>query len=104
MDLVGLERRLLRFQGPHRWGRRAIRTRRHRIATDVLLRSVAKHLVGFLPTAAQCRSVVHLLPALIGISDEPGLLPARFSGRAGLVLILPCSHGLTLPCLCALFS
>jgi hypothetical protein len=58
----------------------------------VLSRLIAEHLVPLLANAPQRRRVIDLLPVLIGIACETGLLPARFLGRANLVRIFLCDH------------
>ena len=89
-------------QRPHSRRRRTISARRHGITADVLLRSIAKHPIPFLPHAAQRRRVILRFSILIPFTGEPGLLSAWLSWRARFVLVLPCCHRLPLPCLAAL--
>jgi hypothetical protein len=58
----------------------------------VLSRLIGEHLVPLLANAAQRGRVIDLLPVLIRIAGETGLLAARFFGRANLVRIFLCSH------------
>src|SRR5687767_9527176 len=76
---------------PHARCRRTIRAWRHGIAADVLLRSIAKHPIPFLPSATQRRRVALFFSILIAITGESGLLSPRFFRRADCVLVLPCS-------------
>src|SRR5688572_22980548 len=76
---------------PHSRRRRPIRAGSNRIAR-VLSRLIGEHLVPLLSNATQSGRVIDLLPVLIRIACETGLLSARFLGRANLVCIFLWSH------------
>src|SRR6185436_2446998 len=67
---------------------RRIRFGSHRVAANILRRSVAKHLVRFQASATACRRCVLLFAILIRRPRPSHLLPARLRLRADVVLIL----------------